>query len=91
MKKAFRSGWKGRRALRSIEAMLAAVKTHKAAKEEKTDMNTEITNENSAVSTDRNSENSAERVLRYFEKIAAIPHGSYHTDEISRFLVSFAV
>ena len=90
MKKAFRSGWKGRRALRSIEAMLAAVTVHKAAKEEKTDMNTEITNENSSMNTVRNSENSAERVLRYFEKIAAVPHGSYHTDEISGFLVNFA-
>ena len=53
--------------------MLAAVKVHKAAKEEKTDMNTEITNENSSMNTVRNSENSAERVLRYFEKITAVP------------------
>lgn len=30
------------------------------------------------------------RVLRYFEEICGIPHGSFHTDEISDWLVRFA-
>ncbi len=29
-------------------------------------------------------------VLRYFEEICAIPHGSYHVDQISNYLVNFA-
>lgn len=29
-------------------------------------------------------------VLRYFEQISAIPHGSYHVDEISDFIAQFA-
>lgn len=31
-----------------------------------------------------------QRVMKYFEKICSIPHGSYHTDELSDYLVSFA-
>lgn len=31
-----------------------------------------------------------EAVLHYFEEICAIPHGSYHIDEISNYLVDFA-
>ena len=30
------------------------------------------------------------RVLRYFEEICGIPHGSFHTEEISDYLVRFA-
>ena len=33
---------------------------------------------------------SAERVFHYFREIAAIPHGSHHTEEISNYLVRFA-
>ena len=29
-------------------------------------------------------------VYRFFEEIAKIPHGSYHVDEISDYLVAFA-
>ena len=29
-------------------------------------------------------------VFRYFEEISQIPHGSYHTKEISDYLVNFA-
>lgn len=32
-----------------------------------------------------------EKVFSYFEEIAKIPHGSYHTKEISDYLVQFAV
>lgn len=30
------------------------------------------------------------RVMKYFGKICSIPHGSYHTDEISDYIVNFA-
>ena len=33
---------------------------------------------------------SFDHVLQYFREICAIPHGSYHIDEISDYLVSFA-
>ena len=33
---------------------------------------------------------SAERVFKFFRAISAIPHGSFHTKEISDYLVSFA-
>lgn len=31
-----------------------------------------------------------ERVFHYFKEISAIPHGSFHTDEISNYLVEYA-
>ena len=31
-----------------------------------------------------------ERVFHYFEEICGIPHGSFHTEQISSYLVSFA-
>ena len=35
-------------------------------------------------------EKEADAVFHYFKQIAAIPHGSHHTDEISEYLVGFA-